>query len=484
MIYIFGDLRQLRSFELVRPPISHPQRLRPLRNNTTSVRDRPPEPAPLLVPITRPPIPPKPVHDPEKSSTSPPFLSPILEPVSPSFSSSTGLQTDTTNPRVTLSTISSGSFTSGDPDASRASTPSSDDVGIHISEAFYDIEPTYLHDDFTSSSPVPSSWCGESPANTPRQWTPNRTSYNTDSALPITSDSEQEKWVPTAGFIKPFEYNEWQEWDGESLVFTAEGSFGGYSAGDEESRISHFVRPTSLRQDGTRTVGTRVHAQFRVGSRRGTTASSKISRELGIFDFDALPAFQPTPSPIVAPALQRRSRYRTCDASPPPPPLPHHETTLTGVGGREGMFRTWLVDLPRLCIRRTQGKCGAAKQVIRDVLTRSAAEASRRNGGENEGEYRDAPETEDIRLSLSTAAVPRPLSYSHPTPPQVKEKGRVNWRTRWKRALTVPAFKSPLTRVLSPVVSRAQWEAVVRSGVLAFVASFVLVAILVAVPVP
>ena len=523
MIYIFGDLRQLRSFELVRPPISLPRRLRPLLSITTSVRPLPSvELEPWLVPIARPPILPKPVHDPEKSSHSPRFLTPILEPVSPSFSSNVGLRGDTANRRVTLSSVCSGSFTSCDSDASRTSTPSFEEVEIHISEAFYDIEPPYLRDGLAASSPVPSSWQGESSSAALTPLTPPRASYNTGSAfhsspssrmLPssvdnvfrtsnartsTTSEGEQEKWTPTAGFIKPFGYNEWDEWDGQSVMHTTEGSLGGYGAGDEESRTSHFVRPASLRQDGPRAIGTRVPAQFRGGSRRGTIVS-RLSQELGTFDFDALPAFRAAASLAVAPALQRRPRYRTRDASPLPPL--HHETTLTEAGRQEGLLRTWLVELPRLFIRRTQGKCGAAKQVLKDILSRSAIEASMRNGVQDGGGYRDVPEAEDGKQCLPVAAevyqhrafnnptitaAPQPSSHSHCIVPKVKENGEVkeNWRVRWKRALSVPAFGSPLTKILNPIVTRAQWEVVVRSAALAFVVSFVVVAVFVAVPVP
>ena len=56
-----GDLRQLLSFELVRPPISPTSR--PLRTNVVHVRP-PPEPEPWSIPIRRPPIVPKPAYDP------------------------------------------------------------------------------------------------------------------------------------------------------------------------------------------------------------------------------------------------------------------------------------------------------------------------------------------------------------------------------------------------------------------------------------
>ena len=47
----------------------------------------------------------------------------------------------------------------------------------------------------------------------------------------------------------------------------------------------------------------------------------------------------------------------------------------------------------------------------------------------------------------------------------------------------VPAFASPFTRVLSPVVTRAQWEVVVKSVAVAGVACWTIVGCLLAIPV-
>ena len=514
MIYIFGDLRQLRSFELARPSISPPQRLRPFRNVRTSVRSLRAQPEPCLVPITRPPTIPKPVYDPGKTASSsistPPIhiLPPIPEPVPPSplspLSSNTGLRFGTTNIRATLTSVCSDSLTvSYDSDTSRTSTTSSD-VGIHISEAFYDLEPPYLGNDMTTSSPVPSSWQGESPPITPSLLIPRRTSYHPDGPhlqgfpLPVdyrtstTPEREEEKWMPTASFIRPFGYNEWNEWDDESMMYTTEGSLGGYCGGDEESRISHVIRPSSLRQYGqTAAVRTRVPIQLRKWFRRGTIASSE---EPGSFDFDALPAFQAPASPTVVPTCQRRPRYRACDASPPPPL--HVENSLIEAGRREGVLRTWLVDVPLSLVRRTQGRCDAVKQVMKHILSKSAPEVPR--GSDGRQAYWDAPELKrnphtageipQDRGPNNLATTPQPPSHFHHT---ALEKGacdprpsKGDWRVRWRRVLNVPAFKSPLTEILNPVVTRAQWEVVVKSGAFALAISLVVATVLVALPVP
>ncbi|KAF8583522.1 hypothetical protein K439DRAFT_1617434 [Ramaria rubella] len=55
------------------------------------------------------------------------------------------------------------------------------------------------------------------------------------------------------------------------------------------------------------------------------------------------------------------------------------------------------------------------------------------------------------------------------------------WRTRFRTVTAVPAF-GPLTRVLEPVVSRGQWEIVVRSALVAALGAWIVVGALVALP--
>ena len=73
MVHIFGDLRQLRSF--IRPPTSFPCCLRPLSNTVPAVHPPPQNPSRGQFP-RQPPIILKPIHDPEKSSTSSAFTTP------------------------------------------------------------------------------------------------------------------------------------------------------------------------------------------------------------------------------------------------------------------------------------------------------------------------------------------------------------------------------------------------------------------------
>ncbi|GJJ13988.1 hypothetical protein Clacol_008245 [Clathrus columnatus] len=56
-----------------------------------------------------------------------------------------------------------------------------------------------------------------------------------------------------------------------------------------------------------------------------------------------------------------------------------------------------------------------------------------------------------------------------------------DWRERLKSVTSVPAF-GPLTRVLSPLVSRGQWEIVVRSAAYAFIGAWLWTGVMVSLP--
>jgi len=93
------------------------------------------------------------------------------------------------------------------------------------------------------------------------------------------------------------------------------------------------------------------------------------------------------------------------------------------------------------------------------------------------GEGRGIAESSAHRWSFDFDALPT----SSPT------SGQGHWETRSGEAKKGPDAKGiptfgPLTRVLSPIVTRAQWEIVVRSAMMAIVVALVLGAICLAVP--
>ncbi|KAI0029166.1 hypothetical protein K488DRAFT_89004 [Vararia minispora EC-137] len=122
--------------------------------------------------------------------------------------------------------------------------------------------------------------------------------------------------------------------------------------------------------------------------------------------------------------------------------------------------------------------CGGAAQPVPAIASSIALPAEEADEPDIAGE-KAAP------LPRYRAEPPRAVASDlHPAPRPYCQRGRpdvvVGRHVAWMRA--VPAF-GPLTRVLSPVVSRAQWEIVIKSGLIAAVASIALIAGLTAVPV-
>lgn len=104
------------------------------------------------------------------------------------------------------------------------------------------------------------------------------------------------------------------------------------------------------------------------------------------------------------------------------------------------------------------------------------------------GQY-DAPRTSEgakgkggeMGVAALTAHVAGQPPANAPQPLNTRRRSR--WREGLKKAyLAVPAFASPLTPVLNPLVGRAQWEIVVRSAAMALILSCVVVGSLLAVP--
>lgn len=154
-IYVFGDLRQLRKFELARPAISKPQPLK-------IPRPRPmiSYPIPGISPI--PPVRPR-------LSITPPTSAHIPSPRSPSR----------------MSASSSSSFGSG-------SSYSGETGAIHISPAYYDADPV------------------EGPATSPITPDHDQTTFPLPVKCPL-NDPESGSFPPTAPFIHPFDHQPYED---------------------------------------------------------------------------------------------------------------------------------------------------------------------------------------------------------------------------------------------------------------------------------
>ncbi|RPD62442.1 hypothetical protein L226DRAFT_544245 [Lentinus tigrinus ALCF2SS1-7] len=106
----------------------------------------------------------------------------------------------------------------------------------------------------------------------------------------------------------------------------------------------------------------------------------------------------------------------------------------------------------------------------------------------------DAPEstvvgdaTPEVRTSSSIGPISPTSTLSPPSVVWPSEKtssvqSKMSWRKRVRQMLQVPAFASPLTPVLNPIVTRGQWEIVVRSALIALALSAAVVGGLVAAP--
>lgn len=159
---------------------------------------------------------------------------------------------------------------------------------------------------------------------------------------------------------------------------------------------------------------------------------------ISAFDFDALPPRPVVPNPL-APLPQLE--YGILEIKPEIPPL---SKSLTPAG-----FIEWI-----------QLKCNIKKWLVVTPSTEPQAAASPRNS---------------FGMPLGR---PEPIS-------KFTEKGEAieaAVREHFRKIQAVPAFAS-LTRVLSPIVVRGQWEIVVRSAVISFLITWVVLGCLLAVPV-
>ncbi|KAK0449183.1 hypothetical protein EV421DRAFT_1395875 [Armillaria borealis] len=160
------------------------------------------------------------------------------------------------------------------------------------------------------------------------------------------------------------------------------------------------------------------------------------------FNFDTLP--QP---------ISITKHARSDSASPPPPPdvlYIEPETPAPELG-----------KSPKALIRRIQSKCSINKWMV--II-----------GGTPEDD--PAPSSLDEKLPVHDTVVKPKVER------RAKNTDESLIRKQYKKVKAVPAFASPLTRVLSPVVVRGQWEIVIRSFVIACLVSWLIVGSLLAVP--
>jgi hypothetical protein len=187
----------------------------------------------------------------------------------------------------------------------------------------------------------------------------------------------------------------------------------------------------------------------------------------GTFDFDSLPvrdaedipcicaAVPAAPSSVALP-LNSSHEEKQPEPSHSSPPLSH--PVVSAISSDDAHFH------PRQELMTVAGFLGRAQH----KCTRNSVVGS-------------TPAILSNQTYKSQATQPRVAPHAsekQATQPRVAPYAIENQHTRMRR---VPAF-GPLTRVLSPIVSRAQWEIVVRSAFLAMLLSFSIVGSLLTVP--
>jgi hypothetical protein len=450
MIYIFGDLRQLRSFELARPSISHPQ---PLRNDMSWYRmpksrkqyTTPAQTSPTgTIPITRPPINiPKAVYTAPSTPdlitpTSPSDSQNLLTPLTPTKPSCRDLRVSANpitfeTPRLTFPSSTTVASSSSN-ELCHNDTGSSSNIShaIHISEAYYDEQPAY-HGEGPISSPVPSSWNSPSPdpIRSPAAWSIHPAAANECAISRMIGASESpsrhsEGWTTTASFIHPYD----PSWDEDRQL--------GYDGSDEESRVGS----RSYARRRTPSFGHSRPGSASLSKRASSLVLGSQRQPMGSFDFDALPALRIRPEDR---KIGGKPRYRKCDASPPLSP----DDNQPSADGKKRLFPG-----PKYLVRKIQGRCLAVRDIIRTQFP----------------EHRDKERLANEKEKPPVILVPE------------KDAADSSVTKKFRKVINVPAFQSPLTKILSPVVTRAQWEIIIRSGVLAFLLSCGLLSGIVAVP--
>lgn len=368
MVYVFGDLRQLRKFELARPAISKPLPV-PAVNNTAMPVPRPPEP-----------------------SKSPNVLisTHYDEHYDPAHFSSTSLRSARYSHSIQGSSDSLSSECS-DTEPSESSEDSSSSI---------EVSPAYFDD-----APAP-----EGPATATGL---HRSRYG-----PTHSSITFPPMIHTLEHMNP-------------VVSPAPLQ---HRLSSENVRNSAAVEP----HNGEDCFG--PSAAF-IRHEVDLDTEQKGQSENERFDFDLLPK-----SGGVRAIRADNVRLASNITSP---------VVITGVGHTPVKTEKTSLSISPLtsAIARQQYKC---KRVYPPPLTLGSQVSS---------------------LHFPDACSPSPTS-THPSPrsPRSPLSFMIPSFTAG-----VPAFQAPMTRVHSPVVIRAQWEVVVRSGILALIVAVTFVAIFVGV---
>lgn len=429
-VYVFGDLRQLRKFELSRPPISKPRPLPAFKRRSVSSR---PLSTNSILPIQ---------HLSRKPTAS-----------RYSHSNHDHHHHDVFNLHhpARISTISSNdSHLSATGSATHS--VSSDDCNIQISPAYYDGDAV---DGPTTCTLYPDS------------------DYRFPSNDPESCDSSplESSFTATASFILPFEQSDDED----------------YSVERQNRPLPAHLRPCRSPFDFD-SLPRRPNYKATIPFRPLTFGPLNQSHPLHHENFHHnSPA---TPAPAVFRNLTSIAHHHRHSPYPPESRVPagflermQEKCTIpkwrlqTGFLEPEGSISKKNLERPAHAYTHTHV-----------WHQRTAEESVYALSAPSNLALEKHCTPRSLEPSSSAISSPTPLSSKIPSPKSKKEGDtsedtETKVRKRFRLINAVPAFAVPLTRVLSPVIVRAHWEIVVRSAIAAFLISWVVVGSLLAVPV-
>ncbi|KAF8463361.1 hypothetical protein JB92DRAFT_3066712 [Gautieria morchelliformis] len=574
MIYVFGDLRQLRSFELARPSISGPRAIARARPKLKSFFTREGEeeqtdngnpgkstgsgggtgtdPAPSQPPARHAVELPKPLEARqnigEEKGTK---VSPGKGPWSPGCASHTstgtpivhlgasvfrfGVGTGTTESEASP-TIGSGDIVVGGTNDGGAQL-NDDDFGIEISPVYYysGQGPTAGDDEKTEHRESVRSAVGRL-----MQWVLGRGSVGTGTdlgsrvggkAVGVASENMGQLQSHTRSHVGTFGIKSWRaglgslpERNGGEGQDLEKGLYVTQTAQEEtlddpaevvsedatleldDTLTAEFIThdypglepgtvpdpqsaPTSLPGSGTE------KAQTPVEKKRESSFVSPVK-----FDFDKLPAAA-VARRMSSPSTFSPFPVSPCPVSgraptPPQPPLPHPSPAFYAHPGTRlttptpalslvipgprpvstAFERQWWDTCPRHpAVEATLGSAAPAIPTHNHPLPTSTRTTSVASSDVHSRVRVDVCPVPTVPASAPCKSAVRPQpSFS-------SSRSTGSWQTRFRRVMAVPAF-GPLTRVLEPVVSRGQWEIVVRSACAAAIGAWIFIGCLVALP--
>ncbi|KAI1789609.1 hypothetical protein LXA43DRAFT_1096196 [Ganoderma leucocontextum] len=517
MIYVFGDLRQLRSFELARLPVTDPS------SSSSPKAEKEKKPVLRLFSTPQPPE--------DGSNSKGNSIQPLTGP-SPLATQSLSGDLAASSPNSPMSHASISPLSPLPPPKLRLVPPPPAHAFTHIqtssrADSTYSNMPSMSsashHDRLKYLLHASDSACDAdddgsgSDSDCSDYETGSETDASSEASHASRGSTEDARTTTTGNEKRPRAHRRRRrepEIHISDAIFDEDPSPEGPATADPQERRRSSVWGGSSDED-VGTGATFIHP-FRWDQLADSTCRHDVESQaqcaaqhqrIDAFDFDGLPKRTRRHSRSESTAPSSPSATTPAFALPnmaPQAPAIDLEKPSRGVhfafdteasrrpsasatpGNREGTPAWW-----RTAVGLLQQKCGP-RNVAMYFLGSAGNSTSTVTGSESVGGPDRPPDMRgSITGPLSPASTLRPpsvnwqrssMSEKAPDSFPAKPQGKTSWRGRVRRMLQVPAFASPLTPVLNPIVTRGQWEIVVRSAIIALVISAAIIGGLVAAP--